>query len=93
MNKDLIALVKSNTCYILDCHPNIEGTWKKAGVPKEHIMKLTEAFNLIFELNQKMVELEKEVKAKECSNCDGTGLIDNSYMTCDSCNGTGEKKA
>lgn len=93
MNKDLIALVKSNTCYILDCHPDVEEEWKKAGVPKEHVQKLTEAFDLIFQLNEKMCELEKEIKDKECKRCDGTGLIDNLRDTCDVCNGTGEKKA
>ena len=33
----------------------------------------------------------QENHKNDCSNCDGTGLIDNSYATCDSCSGTGKR--
>lgn len=33
----------------------------------------------------------QEKHKNDCTDCDGTGIIDNSYMTCLSCKGTGKR--
>lgn len=44
------------------------------------------------EVDTKIKQIHYVEKLKnDCSDCDGTGIIDNSYMACLSCNGTGKR--
>lgn len=60
MNEYQKQFVASKTCYILDCHPNIEEQFLAHGIPQELTDKITKAFDLIFEVNQACQE-EKEL--------------------------------
>ena len=48
--------------------------------------------SLKIEVETKIREIDYIEKHKnDCSECDGTGIIDNSFMTCLGCNGTGKQ--
>lgn len=64
MNSLQIQIVKSNTCYILDCHPDVEKNWEEADIPKRLRKKLKKAFDLIYEINQEVCEKEKQKSHK-----------------------------
>jgi len=52
MNEEQIVFLKSYTCGILDRHQDVDELMKSHGIPKKHIKKINDAFDLIYEVNQ-----------------------------------------
>ena len=52
MTKEQNDFLKHYTCQILDEQMNMEEVMKAHGIPKKHIKKMSDALDLIFEVNQ-----------------------------------------
>lgn len=52
MNKFQKYFLSNYTCGILDRYYNMEEQLKEHGIPRKHLRKMKEAFDLIFEVNQ-----------------------------------------